>query len=79
MSGDPDKANRVADDLPSVEATISYDEYEAGEAGDAYDAVYIATPNALHRSHAESAANHGEAILCEKPIAASIEDQRLFG
>jgi predicted dehydrogenase len=74
VSGDPDKANRVADDFPSVEATISYDEYEAGEASEAYDAVYIATPNALHRSHVESAANHGKAILCEKPMAASVED-----
>jgi predicted dehydrogenase len=74
VSGDPDKANRVADDLPSVEATISYNEYEAGEASDAYGAVYIATPNALHRSHVERAANHGKAILCEKPMAASVED-----
>lgn len=74
VSGDSEKAERVAADHSTVESTVSYDEYAAGVASDAYDAVYIATPNALHRSHVESAADHGKAILCEKPMAASVED-----
>lgn len=74
VSGDADKAERIAAGLPSVESTVSYDEYAAGEASDAYDAVYIATPNALHRSNVESAAEHGKAVLCEKPMDTSIED-----
>jgi predicted dehydrogenase len=40
------------------------------------DAVYIATPNHLHRRHAEQAARKGIHILCEKPLAPNEEDCR---
>lgn len=38
------------------------------------DAVYIATPPWLHRAHVEIAAECGKHIICEKPMALSIED-----
>ena len=38
------------------------------------EAVIICCENALHRSFVESAAEHGCSILCEKPLATSIED-----
>jgi predicted dehydrogenase len=38
------------------------------------DAVYIATPPWLHRAHVEIAAACGKHIICEKPMALSIED-----
>jgi phthalate 4,5-cis-dihydrodiol dehydrogenase len=38
------------------------------------DAVYIATPPWLHRAHVEIAAQCGKHIICEKPMALSIED-----
>lgn len=40
----------------------------------AVDAVYVATPNHLHRPAAEIAAAAGKAVLCEKPIAATLLD-----
>ena len=43
---------------------------------DAYDAVYICSPNALHLPYAETAAALGKAVLCEKPIEASSERAR---
>ena len=38
------------------------------------DAIYIATPNHLHRAAVEAAAAAGKPVLCEKPIAATLED-----
>lgn len=38
------------------------------------DAVYIATPNDMHRRLVEAASEAGVAVLCEKPMATTIED-----
>ncbi|MFD0935199.1 Gfo/Idh/MocA family protein, partial [Methylobacterium trifolii] len=38
------------------------------------EAVYVATPNHLHRGAVEALAASGKAILCEKPMAASLGD-----
>ena len=37
------------------------------------DAVWIATPNVLHMEHAVTAAEHGKHVICEKPMALSLE------
>jgi 1,5-anhydro-D-fructose reductase (1,5-anhydro-D-mannitol-forming) len=38
------------------------------------DAVYISTTNELHRDQAIAAARAGKHVLCEKPLALSLED-----
>jgi predicted dehydrogenase len=38
------------------------------------DLVYVATPPALHAEHAIEALRHHKAVLCEKPLAASLAD-----
>jgi phthalate 4,5-cis-dihydrodiol dehydrogenase len=38
------------------------------------DAVYIATPNALHAEHAITAAEHKKHIIVEKPMAMTLEE-----
>jgi predicted dehydrogenase len=38
------------------------------------DAVYVATPNSLHREYAVRAAAKGVHVLCEKPLAPTVTD-----
>ncbi|TCU36827.1 Gfo/Idh/MocA family protein [Rhizobium azibense] len=40
------------------------------------DAVYISTTNELHRDQAVAAARAGKHILCEKPLAMSVQDAK---
>jgi phthalate 4,5-cis-dihydrodiol dehydrogenase len=37
------------------------------------DAVWVASPNALHAEHTLAAARHGKHVICEKPMAVSLE------
>lgn len=72
VSSSEEKAQDVANEH-DVSHAISYDDFHDGKAGEAYDAVYIGTPNAYHLEYAETAAAHGAAVLCEKPIEANAE------
>jgi predicted dehydrogenase len=38
------------------------------------DAIYVAVPNSMHREITERAARAGVHVLCEKPMASSVED-----
>jgi predicted dehydrogenase len=40
----------------------------------AVDAVVVASPDALHRAHVETALDAGRAVLCEKPLTLTRED-----
>lgn len=55
-------------------ATYEYAEYEQMLASGTVDAVYIATPNSEHRVYTERAAAAGVHVLCEKPLASTVED-----
>ena len=48
--------------------------YEALCASDLVDAVYIATPSALHRKWTLCALSNGKHVLCEKPLGANAAD-----
>ena len=71
---DPDVAacRRIADATPHA-ATFS--DIDAMLRAD-IDAVYVATPNHLHRELTEKAARAGKHVLCEKPMATSLSDAR---
>lgn len=73
VSGSEEKAEAVVRDCKTVEHGITYEAFHEGTAADAYDAVYICTPNATHPDYVETAAELGKDVLCEKPMAASSE------
>jgi predicted dehydrogenase len=66
-----DKADAFAD---KYDATKAYDSYEALVKDDNIDAVYIATPHALHKENTMLCLEHGIAVLCEKPFAMDINE-----
>lgn len=75
VSGSVEKAAAVAETF-DVEHVVDYDEFRAGEAVDAYDAVYVATPNALHGEYVAAAAERGKHVICEKPLETTAERAR---
>ena len=72
VSSTQEKADRLADEH-DVEYGLTYDDFHDGAGVDAYDAVYIGTPNAFHLEYVETAADLGKAVLCEKPLEATVE------
>jgi predicted dehydrogenase len=59
-----------------VPFALPYEEYEDFLASGEVDAVYIALPNHMHREYAVAAARAGVHVLCEKPMAVTVEDCR---
>ncbi len=49
VSGSEETAERVATEQDAV--PLTYERFAEGDATDAYDAVYVATPNRLHLDH----------------------------
>lgn len=74
ISGDGEKREELGKDY-EVD-TFSYEDYPALLASGKLDAVYIATPNALHEVHAVAAAKHGIHVLCEKPLSDTVSGAR---
>lgn len=73
VSSDADKLAELGE-LYGVEHTGSYDELEEVLAEAEVDAVYITLPNTQHRAFTERCARAGVHVLCEKPMATSVED-----
>jgi glucose-fructose oxidoreductase len=71
VSDDPTK-RRALSRLYRLEAAYSYDEYD--ECLEQVDAVYIALPNSMHAEYTVRAAEAGVHVLCEKPMAVTVED-----
>jgi predicted dehydrogenase len=68
---DPEPAARAAAERLGAQ---TYADLDALCADLAVEAVYVATPNHLHRAGVEAAARAGRAVLCEKPMATTLPD-----
>jgi predicted dehydrogenase len=75
VSGDRSKAKRLATKFGAL-AFYTYDELPACFGHPQVEAVYIATNNGSHAHYAVEAAKGGKHVLCEKPMANSVEECR---
>lgn len=73
VSGDPRKKAKLPREY-QVPFAVDYDEYDDFLATGAVDAVYIVLPNHLHADFTIRAAKAGVHVLCEKPLATSVEE-----
>ena len=71
MARDKTKAEAFAQKHNAVK---SFDSTEALCKEDDVDFVYISSPTILHCGHTVTAAKHGKHILCEKPMAPTLEE-----
>jgi len=61
-----------------IDNTYGYDDYDA--CLEEVDAVYIALPNSLHAEYTVRAAEAGVHVLCEKPMAVTVDEcERMIG
>jgi predicted dehydrogenase len=69
----PERARELADEAGASLGTSDIDELLAHPG---LEAVHVATPVALHAEVAIAAAKRGLHVLCEKPLAANLDDAR---
>lgn len=75
VSGDPEKAARLANEF-GAGRHYSYKEFGACLKNPEVEAVYIATPPGEHARYVIAAARANKHVLCEKPLATTVDDCR---
>ena len=79
VSGTPDKAKVIARQYGIAETAIyDYGDFDGLAKNPAIQAVYVVTPNALHRDYVLGALRAGKHVLCEKPMATSSADAQVM-
>src|SRR6516162_5675332 len=77
VSGHRDKAERMAAEYGVPSGSIyNYENYDEIAKNPDIDAVYIALPNSMHADYSIRAAKARKHVLCEKPMATSVEQSR---
>lgn len=75
VSGSPEKAERLAAEYGLEAQNIyNYQNYDTLKDNPAVDVIYIVLPNSLHAEYTVRGAQAGKHIMCEKPMATSVED-----
>jgi len=77
VSGHREKAEKIARQYGvPTSAIYSYENCDAMRDNKEIDGVYIALPNSMHAEYTIRAAKAGKHVLCEKPMATSVEDSQ---
>ena len=77
VSGDRAKAEQWAQEYSvPKEAIYSYEDMDRMRENKAIEAVYVALPNSMHAEYTERSAKAGKHVLCEKPMATTVEDAK---
>lgn len=75
VSGHPDKAKTVAEAYGVArDAIYNYENFDRIADDDRIDVVYIVMPNSMHAEFTIRALKAGKHVLCEKPMAISIDE-----
>lgn len=75
VTGDARKGRQLSEKY-EIEHVCGYDGFDALLKSGKIDAIYLATPNTMHRDFTIRALAAGIHVLCEKPMAPTIEDCR---
>lgn len=75
VTGTPEKADKWKKkyDIPD-QNIYSYSSFDAIKDNPDIDIVYVVLPNALHAEYVIRAAQAGKHVICEKPMAVSVEE-----
>ena len=75
VSGHREKALKIAAEYGIPPASVySYENYDKIRDNPDIDAVYIGLPNSMHAEYTIRAAQAGKHVLCEKPMANTVEE-----
>ena len=74
ISGTDEKREALSRKYPHIQGIGTYDDLESLIEELDIEAVYISVPNSRHREMTERAAKKGVHVLCEKPMAITVED-----
>lgn len=75
VSGSREKLNKWKDQYHLPEnACYTYENFDAIRENPDIDIVYVVLPNALHPEYVVRAARAGKHVICEKPMAITVED-----
>ncbi len=73
MSANAERGAKYAADHGIAHSVTALDELLSGQP---IDAVYISTTNELHKDQVLASAKAGKHVLCEKPLATSLDDAK---
>lgn len=77
VTGTPEKAKRYGRQYNIPDTHIyNYETYEQMADNPDIDIVYVVLPNSMHAEYTIRAAKIGKHVICEKPMAVSVEESR---